>query len=85
MAPSNFRRNNAPPSKPSPPSSPSSSNKDDDHKNEGFLKSAWHKLTHQHDDLEPDNNTNDTKSADSKNSKGTSSQDEEPKKASGSG
>lgn len=21
------------------------------HKNEGFLKSAWHKLTHQHDNL----------------------------------
>lgn len=25
------------------------------HENEGFLKSAWHKLTHQHDHLKPDN------------------------------
>ena len=24
------------------------------HKNEGFLKSAWHRLTHQHDNLTPD-------------------------------
>jgi molecular chaperone DnaJ len=85
MAPSNLHRNNEPPSKSSSPSSPSSSNKPSDHKNEGFLKSAWHKLTHQHDDPEPDNNINDTKRADGKNSKDTPSQDEEPKKASGSG
>ena len=53
------------------------SNKASDHKNEGFLKSAWHKLTHQHDNLEPDK-------AQKKDSKGDK-EDEEPKKASGSG
>lgn len=54
------------------PSKPS--NKASDHKNEGFLKSAWHKLTHQHDDLAPDDKTEQKKD------------DEEPrKKASGSG
>lgn len=50
------------------------SNKASDHKNEGFLKSAWHKLTHQHDNLEPDDKP------------GSKKDDEEPpKKASGSG
>jgi molecular chaperone DnaJ len=53
------------------------SNKAADHKNEGFLKSAWHKLTHQHDNLEAGEkgpqNKSDTKD------------DDEPKKASGSG
>ena len=44
------------------------------HKNEGFLKAAWHKLTHQHDNLPPDEPKAEDKS-----------QDEEPKKASGSG
>lgn len=50
------------------------SNKASDHKNEGFLKSAWHKLTHQHDNLEPD------EPAQKKDK-----DEEEPKKASGSG
>jgi len=50
------------------------SNKDADHKNEGFLKSAWHRLTHQHDNLEPNNDK-----------KNESKDDQEPKKASGSG
>ncbi len=50
------------------------SNKASDHKNEGFLKSAWHKLTHQHDNLEPDDKAGDKKD-----------DEEGPKKASGSG
>jgi molecular chaperone DnaJ len=54
-----------------------SSNKAADHKNEGFLKSAWHKLTHQHDNLEADQKDTGPKS-DTKD-------DDEPKKASGSG
>ena len=45
------------------------------HKNEGFLKSAWHRLTHQHDNL------TDEKADDKK----TEKEDEEPKRASGSG
>jgi len=49
------------------------SNKAADHKNEGFLKSAWHKLTHQHDDLEPEK-------PDTQGQK----EEDEPKKASGS-
>jgi len=63
------------PTKESKPSQPS--NKASDHKNEGFLKSAWHKLTHQHDNLEPDEK--DTAS------KPDAKDDDEPKKASGSG
>lgn len=50
------------------------SNKAADHKNEGFFKSAWHKLTHQHDNLEPE-----------KDGKSQDKEDDEPKKASGSG
>lgn len=46
--------------------------KDDDHKGEGFLKSAWHTLTGQHDHLKDDGEV-----------KGE--EKEEPKKASGSG
>ena len=42
----------------------------EDHKNEGFLKSAWHSLTGQHDNLEPEKKESD---------------DEEPKKGAGSG
>lgn len=53
------------------------SNKTSDHKNEGFLKSAWHRLTHQHDNLEPDEKPKDETK--------TNKDDEEPKKASGSG
>ncbi len=51
---------------------------DDAHKNEGFLKSAWHKLTHQHDDLPPANSTTGPKVEDK-------SGEEESKKAAGSG
>ena len=54
-------------------STSSASNSTDNHKNEGFLKSAWHRLTHQHD-----NPTDDSKP-------GEKSEEEEPKKASGSG
>ncbi|KAL8709291.1 MAG: hypothetical protein Q9220_005884 [cf. Caloplaca sp. 1 TL-2023] len=50
----------------------------DDHKNEGFLKSTWHKLTHQHsstlEKAAPPNLDGDGKES-----------DEEPKKAAGSG
>ncbi|EXJ80652.1 molecular chaperone DnaJ [Capronia epimyces CBS 606.96] len=60
------------------PSKPSS--KPADHKNEGFLKSAWHKLTHQHDNLDPE-----IEGKQSKDGKSESKDDEVPKKASGSG
>ncbi len=52
------------------------SNQAADHKNEGFLKSAWHKLTHQHDNLEPDKPEKETKAE--------RQEEDEPKKASGS-
>lgn len=58
---------------PSTPSSPA-----DSHKNEGFLKSAWHRLTHQHD------NTS-TKPASPASDAEAKGEDEEPKKAAGSG
>lgn len=48
------------------------------HKNEGFLKAAWHKLTHQHENLSPEESAAETKSEDKP-------QEEEPKKAAGSG
>lgn len=51
-------------------------NAEDAHKNEGFLKSAWHNLTGQH------KNGNTAKTEDKPESK---QEDEEPKKASGSG
>ncbi|TKA61047.1 hypothetical protein B0A49_13168 [Cryomyces minteri] len=51
---------------------------DDSHKNEGFLKSAWHKLTHQHDGKPSDSDS-------SKSEKTSGKDDEEPKKSSGSG
>jgi len=52
--------------------------KEDSHKNEGFLKAAWHRLTHQHDNLDQQSGMSDTPTppADS---------EEPPKKASGSG
>ncbi|PSK33964.1 chaperone DnaJ [Elsinoe australis] len=50
----------------------------DKHKNEGFLKSAWHKLTHQHDHL--DEQPKQSESSDSNQPQ----QDEPKKKASGS-
>lgn len=51
----------------------------DEHKNEGFFKSAWHTLTGQHDHLKADQP--EPTSTDSK----PSEEKEEPKKASGSG
>ena len=54
----------------------SSSSTADAHKNEGFLKSAWHKLTHQHENLPPE---------EPKANLEDKGQEEEPKKASGSG
>ena len=56
---------------------PKPSNKAADHKNEGFLKSAWHKLTHQHDNIEPGKTEKETKPG--------QHEEDEPKKASGSG
>ena len=47
------------------------------HKNEGFLKSAWHRLTHQHDNLPPENGKDSNAETD-----GTV---KEERKASGSG
>lgn len=49
--------------------------KTEDHKNEGFLKSAWHRITHQHDNLESETSEKPEKKK----------EDDEPKKASGSG
>ncbi|KAL6717159.1 mdj1 protein precursor [Lecanora helva] len=49
------------------------------HKNEGFLKSAWHKLTHQHDTVPPEEPAAGTKSED------RAQEEEQPKKAAGSG
>lgn len=56
--------------------SASPSTKPDDHKNEGFLKNMWHTVTGQHDHL----NQQPEKPKDQNNSN-----QEEPKKASGSG
>lgn len=64
-----LRRENESPSKPL--------NKAKDHENEGFLKSAWHKLTHQHDNVDGEK--------DQKSKEQESKDDDEPKKASGSG
>jgi molecular chaperone DnaJ len=47
-----------------------STSEEDSHKNEGFLKSAWHRLTHQHDHL--------------KENEDAKKQEEEDKKKSGS-
>lgn len=46
------------------------------HENEGFLKSAWHRLTNQHSNL-----ADDPRPEEKKNEK----ESEEPKRASGSG
>lgn len=59
-----------------PTKSSKSGSSSDDHKNEGFLKSAWHKITGQHDHTD-----NIGSHAESK----PSVEPEEPKKASGSG
>ncbi|KAL8914530.1 MAG: hypothetical protein Q9171_000883 [Xanthocarpia ochracea] len=50
----------------------------DSHKNEGFLKSAWHKLTHQHDESASGSSQSSTET-------GKKVEGEEPKKADGSG
>jgi molecular chaperone DnaJ len=59
---------------------PTSSNSSDDHKNEGFLKNMWHSMTGQHD-----NSEGQQKGSSGKTEGQQSEQDEEPKKASGSG
>jgi molecular chaperone DnaJ len=61
-------------------SKPKTSNKAADHKNEGFLKSAWHRLTGEHDNLEPEKSEQKTS-----NEKQKEKVDDEQKKASGSG
>ena len=50
----------------------------DAHKNEGFLKSAWHRFTHQQDTPIPEESTAGTKPEEK-------AQEEEPKKAASSG
>ncbi|KAH0058262.1 hypothetical protein KCU60_g23552, partial [Aureobasidium melanogenum] len=40
----------------------------DSHKNEGFLKSAWHRLTHQHDHLKENEDANKQEEDDKKKS-----------------
>ena len=62
-----------------PSETSSASNKSAEaHQNEGFLRSAWHRLTHQHDNLTSDEKTSDTKASEK-------TEEEEPKKAAGSG
>lgn len=69
----------------------------EDHKDEGWLKSAWHRITHQHDNLEPekvkedkkeDKKQNKKENETAKDSNGIEFKDaepeDEPKKASGS-
>ncbi|GAM88217.1 hypothetical protein ANO11243_062480 [Dothideomycetidae sp. 11243] len=61
-----------------PSESTTSTSEADKHKDEGFLKSAWHKLTHQHDHLEQEK-------AQPQSSEHAQDRDQdEPKKASGS-
>ncbi len=61
-----------------------STSKAEDHKNEGFLKSAWHRLTHQHDNLEPEKK-GESQTKSEPDLKSQSKDEDEPKKASGSG
>lgn len=56
-----------------PSSKPKAGQSAEDHKHEGFLKNMWHSMTGQHDQLE------------GKKEEGKDGQQEEPKKASGSG
>ena len=58
-------------------------NKAEDHKNEGFLKSAWHRITHQHDNLKPE--TPETPEKKKKEKTTGQPENDEPKKATGSG
>ena len=51
---------------------------DNSHRNESFLKTAWHKLTHQHDNLPPETSDAGTKVEDK-------SGDEDARKGTGSG
>lgn len=61
------------------PTASGSATSEQDHKNEGFLKSAWHTLTGQH------NNTNEDTQQTKQDPKQDNEPKEEPKKASGSG
>ena len=54
---------------------------EDPHKNEGFLKSAWHRMTGQHDHKDEPQDENAQRPAD----QGRSPEPEEPRKASSSG
>jgi molecular chaperone DnaJ len=66
-----------------PPSSTSSgpaAHRTDDHKNEGFLKNMWHSMTGQHDHLNEQQDQQDKGKT-----QNNTQDDEEPKKASGSG
>jgi molecular chaperone DnaJ len=65
-------------------SKPKTSNKAADHKNESFLKSAWHRLTGEHDNLEPEKPEEKT-SNEKEKEKEKEKDDDEQKKASGSG
>jgi molecular chaperone DnaJ len=58
-------------------SSGPTSTKASDHRNEGFLKSAWHKLTHQHDGVDQEGKE--------KEKEKPKDEEQEPKKGAGSG
>ena len=65
---------------------PSDQDSTEAHKNEGFLKSAWHRLTHQHDHLTEENTARkDGTTAEGEATRMDGKTDEEPKKESGSG
>ncbi|KAI4129056.1 MAG: hypothetical protein LQ347_003920 [Umbilicaria vellea] len=72
----NLRTTGTSNSQPAPSSSGAES-----HKNEGFLKSAWHKLTHQHDDLPSQSETPPAAGSKAKDK----DNEDELKKAAGSG
>ena len=61
----------------------------DKHKNEGFLKSAWHRFTHQHDHLDKEQQAQQQQQQQQTSSntdqQSNGQQQDEPKKASGSG
>jgi len=67
--------------------SKSSAKTEADHKNESFLKSAWHRMTGQHDNLNPSDQKPPTEKQDSSptnKSQTSSTGEQEPKKATGS-
>ncbi|PGG97495.1 chaperone DnaJ [Blastomyces parvus] len=74
----NINKNDKPPSPDSSTSNKdsSSTSSDTSHKNEGFLRSAWHKLMHQHGSSSDSTKPNET---------GDGNKTDESKKASGSG